>query len=77
MLVTLDKYTDCLKAQQQIGRSSFIKLNHDPDDTHINGLINGKTEDKQQKHGTIKEQTTKLSQERIQHYIKDTRRETQ
>ena len=40
MLVTLDKYTDCLKAQQQIGRSSLIKLNHDPDDTHINGLIN-------------------------------------
>ena len=31
----MDKNTDHLKAQQQIGRSSFIKLNHDPTDTHI------------------------------------------
>ena len=33
--VTVDNNTDHLKAQQQIGRSSFIKLNHDPTDTHI------------------------------------------
>ena len=31
----VDKSTDRLKAQQQIGRSSLIKLNHDPTDTHI------------------------------------------
>ena len=33
--VIVDKNTDHLKAQQQIGRSYFIKLNHDPADTHI------------------------------------------
>ena len=33
--VIVEKKTDHLKAQQQIGRSSFIKLNHDPTDTHI------------------------------------------
>ena len=33
--VIVDKNTDLLKAQQQIGRSSFIKLNLDPTDTHI------------------------------------------
>ena len=31
----MDKNTDRLKAQQQIGRSSLIKLNHDPTDTQI------------------------------------------
>ena len=33
--VIVDKNTDRLKVQQQIGRSSFIKLNHVPTDTHI------------------------------------------
>ena len=33
--VTVDKSTDRLKAQQQIGRSCLIKFNHDPTDTHI------------------------------------------
>ena len=33
--VIVDKNTDRLKAQQQIGRSSFIKLNQVPTDTHI------------------------------------------
>ena len=32
--VIVDKNTDRVKAQQQIGRSSFIKLNHDSTDTH-------------------------------------------
>ena len=33
--VIVVKNTDHLKAQQQKGRSSFIKLNHDPTVTHI------------------------------------------
>ena len=33
--VIVDKNTDHFKEQQQIGRSYFIKLNHDPADTHI------------------------------------------
>ena len=32
--VIVDQKTDRLKAQQQIGRSSFVKLNHDPTNTH-------------------------------------------
>ena len=36
--VIADKNTDPLKAQQQIGRSSFIKLYHDPTDTHIKNV---------------------------------------
>ena len=31
----MDENTDRLKAQQQIGCSSLIKLNHDPTDTQI------------------------------------------
>ena len=31
----VNRNTDRLKAQQQIGRSSFVKLNHDPINTHI------------------------------------------
>ena len=46
----MDKNTDHFKEQQQIGRSSFIKLNHDPADTQSKklkkGLINGKTGEK-------------------------------
>ena len=34
----VDKNTDCLKAQQQIGRSSFIKLKYNPTDTHIKNV---------------------------------------
>ena len=33
--VFVDKNTDLLKAEQQIGFISSIKLNHDPTDTHI------------------------------------------
>ena len=36
--VIVDKNTDPLKAQQQIGRSSFIKLYQDPTDTHIKNV---------------------------------------
>ena len=34
----MDKNTDRLKTQQQIGLSSSIKLNHDPTDTHIKNV---------------------------------------
>ena len=36
--VIVNKNTDCLKAQQQTGLSSFIKLNHVPTDTHIKNV---------------------------------------
>ena len=36
--VIVDKNTDSLKTQQQIGLSSSIKLNHDPTDTHIKNV---------------------------------------
>ena len=36
--VIVDKNTDRLKTQQQIGLSSSIKLNHDPTDTHIKNV---------------------------------------
>ena len=77
--VTVDKNTDRLKALQQIGRSSFIKPNHDPTDTHIKKFKEWADEWKDRGeiiwHDYII--NDKAQPRKIQHYIKHARRETQ
>ena len=79
--VIVEKDTDRLKAQQQIARSTFNKLDYDPTYTHIQKVK--EWSDKRKNRGEIIKSwhefivNNDAQLEKIQHCIKGTKMETQ